>query len=213
MFVSKIILMIYIILLLSNKKYYWWYPSINTNLLCYGKTYPDNNKEISIMLNEYISKRTQDDINFFYLTDKDIITPFQDIVKQDEMKRNDIRKLLISPKIINIIMLYKYIYNRPRPSQVAPNIINTSSKQFNSQKKAREYGILLNSETADTPSYPSGHAFQAYYLAKILSKKFPKKKEQLMKLALRISNARIIAGLHYPSDRDFAYWLVDNLLN
>lgn len=29
-----------------------------------------------------------------------------------------------------------------------------------------------------------------------------------MKLALRI-----IAGLHYPSDRDFAYWLVDNLLN
>ena len=98
-------------------------------------------------------------------------------------------------------MMYKYIYNRARPSQVAPNIIN------------KESGTLLNSETADTPSYPSGHAFQAYYLAKILSKKFPKKKEQLMKLALRISNSRIIAGLHYPSDRDFAYWLVDNLLN
>ena len=28
----------------------------------------------------------------------------------------------------------------------------------------------------------------------------------------RISDARIIAGLHFPSDREFAYWLVDNLL-
>ena len=199
--VKKIILIIYIILLLLNKRYYFWYPSINTNLLCHGKTYPNNNNEVNIMMKEYINKRTQDDINFFYLTDKDIIIAFQDIVKENEMKRKDMKKILMSPKNLSIIMMYKYIYNRARPSQVAPNIIN------------KESGTLLNSETADTPSYPSGHAFQAYYLAKILSKKFPKKKEQLMKLALRISNSRIIAGLHYPSDRDFAYWLVDNLLN
>lgn len=199
--INKIILIIYIILLLLNKKYYFWYPSINTNLLCHGKTYPNNDKEVSIMMKEYINKRTQDDIIFFYLTDKDIIIAFQDIVKENEMKRKDMKKILMSPKNLSIIMMYKYIYNRARPSQVAPNIIN------------KESGTLLNSETADTPSYPSGHAFQAYYLAKILSKKFPKKKEQLMKLALRISNSRIIAGLHYPSDRDFAYLLVDNLLN
>lgn len=199
--VKKNILIIYIILLLLNKRYYFWYPSINTNLLCHGKMYPNNNNEVNIMMKEYINKRTQDDINFFYLTDKDIIIAFQDIVKENEMKRKDMKKILMSPKNLSIIMMYKYIYNRARPSQVAPNIIN------------KESGTLLNSETADTPSYPSGHAFQAYYLAKILSKKFPKKKEQLMKLALRISNSRIIAGLHYPSDRDFAYWLVDNLLN
>jgi membrane-associated phospholipid phosphatase len=199
--VKKIILIIYIILLLLNKTYYFWYPSINTNLLCHGKTYPNNNNEVNIMMKEYINKRTQDDINFFYLTDKDIIIAFQDIVKENEMKRKDMKKILMSPKNLSIIMMYKYIYNRARPSQVAPNIIN------------KESGTLLESKTADTPSYPSGHAFQAYYLAKILSKKFPKKKEQLMKLARRVSDARIIAGLHFPSDRDFAYWLVDNLLN
>jgi hypothetical protein len=33
-----------------------------------------------------------------------------------------------------------------------------------------------------------------------------------MKIANRVSDARIIAGLHYPSDKDFAYWLVDKLL-
>jgi hypothetical protein len=200
MYFNKIIIIIYIILLLFNKRYYWWYPSINTNLICYGKAYPDNNKEINIILKEYISKRTLDDINFFYLTDKDIIASFQNIIKPNEMKRKEMKKILKSFDIITIIMTYKYIYNRPRPSQVAPNIIN------------KKNGTLLNSETADTPSYPSGHAFQAYYLAKILSKKFPNKKEQLMKLAKKIGDIRIIAGLHYPSDRDFAYWLVDNLL-
>jgi hypothetical protein len=199
--INKIILIIYIILLLLNKKYYFWYPSINTNLLCHGKMYPNNDKEINLILNDYISKRSQSDIDFFNLTDKDIIIAFQQIIKENDMKREDMKKILKSSKILTIIMMYKYIYNRPRPSQVAPNIIN------------RKNGTLLVSQTADTPSYPSGHAFQAYYLAKILSKKFPKKKDELMKLAKRISDARILAGLHFPSDRDFAYWLVDNLLN
>jgi len=112
------------------------------------------------------------------------------------MKKEDLEKIILSPKIINIIMKYKYIYNRARPSQVAPEIINAK---------------LLDSKTASTPAYPSGHAFQAYYLAKILTKKFPEKKEELMKIADRVSDARIIAGLHYPSDKYFAYWLVDNL--
>jgi len=197
----KIILIIYIILLLLNKKYYFWYPSINTNLLCHGKMYPNNDNEINIIIKDYISKRSQTDIDFFNFTDKDITFPFQDIIKEKDMKKKDMIKLLESPKILIIVMMYKYLYNRARPSQVAPNIIN------------KKNGTLLVSQTANTPSYPSGHAFQAYYLAKILSKKFPQKKEELMKLANRISNSRIIAGLHYPSDRDFAYWLVDNLLN
>ena len=201
MYIKKIILIIYITLLLVNKRYYWWYPSININLLCHGQSYLNNNNEIDIMMKEYISKRTQSDIDFFYLTDKDIIIAFQDIIKEDEMNRNDMTKILKSPIILSIIMIYKYMYNRARPSQVAPDIIN------------KEKGSLLDSKTANTPAYPSGHAFQAYYLAKILSKKFPKKKEELMKLANRVSNARIIAGLHYPSDSDFAYWLVDNLFN
>ena len=200
MYIKKIISIIYIIFLFLNKRYYWWYPSININLLGHGKSYLNNNDEINIMIKEYISKRTQSDIDFFYLTDKDIIIAFQDVIKEDEMNRNDMTNILKSPKILSIIMIWKYIYNRARPSQVAPNIIN------------KEKGSLLDSKTAETPSYPSGHAFQAYYLAKILSNKFPKKKEELMKLANRVSNARIIAGLHYPSDRDFAYWLVDNLL-
>lgn len=194
---KNIIFIIYIILLLLNKGFYFWYPSLNINLLCHGKSYPNNKDEINIIMKEYISKRTQSDIDFFYLTDNNITIAFQDIIKENEMKKEDLEKIILSPKIINRIMLYKYIYNRARPSQVAPEIIN---------KK------LLNSKTASTPAYPSGHAFQAYYLAKILTKKFPQKEKELMKIADRVSDARIIAGLHYPSDKYFAYWLVDKLL-
>ena len=194
-----ILIMIYTILLLLNETYYWWYPSFNTYFLCYGKPYPNNNCEINIILNDYIAKRNKLDIDFFYLTDNDIPIAFESIVKPNEMKKKDMIKIIMSPKVVNIIMKYKNIYNRARPSQIVPNIIN------------KENGILLDSKTANTPAYPSGHAFQAYYLGKILSKKFPERKDEIMKIAKRIGDIRIIAGLHYPSDRDFAYWLVDNM--
>jgi hypothetical protein len=195
-----ILIMIYTILLLVNEGYYWWYPSINTYLLCYGKPYPNNYCEINIILNDYIAKRNKSDIDFFYLTDNDIPIAFENVIKSNEMKKKDMLAIVISPNIKNIIKKYKNIYNRARPSQVAPNIIN------------KENGTLLNSKTANSPAYPSGHALQSYYLGKILSKKFPEKKDEILKIAKRISDIRIIAGLHYPSDRDFAYWLVDNII-
>jgi membrane-associated phospholipid phosphatase len=68
----------------------------------------------------------------------------------------------------------------------------------------------LESKTANTPAFPSGHAFQAYYAAKLLSEWEPEKKKEWEAIAERVANIRIIAGLHYPSDRDFARRLVDN---
>ena len=63
-------------------------------------------------MKEYISKRTQSDIDFFYLTDNNITIAFQDIIKENEMKKEDLEKIILSPKIINIIMKYKYIFKR-----------------------------------------------------------------------------------------------------
>lgn len=194
------ILIIYIIILSINERYYWWYPSININILCYGKSYPNNCSEINIIMNDYILQRNKSDIDFFYLTDNNIVKAFEGVITQNEMKKEEMNEIIRSSRIINIIMTYKNLYNRARPAQIAPHIIN------------KENNILLNSKTADTPSYPSGHAFQSYYLGKILSQKFPEKKEEIMKIARRCGDIRIIGGLHYPSDRDFAYWIVDNMI-
>ena len=195
-----ILIMLYvIILLLVNERFYWWYPSFNTHLLCYGIPYPDNYYEIKIILDNYIAKRNKSDIEFFYLTDNDITIAFESIIKPNEIKKEEMYEIILSPKVKDVIRKYKNIYNRARPSQIAPNVIN------------KEKGILLNSVTANTPAYPSGHAVQAYYLGKILSKKFPDRKDEIMKIARRIADIRIIAGLHYPSDRDYAHWLVDKI--
>lgn len=180
-----IILIYFILLSLQSIRYYIWYPTITD--------YPNNASEIKIMVRDYINKRTPENIAFFKLTDKSPIKAFQNIISDEQMQK--IHKIITSPAIILKIMYYKKLYNRARPSQVAPHLINA-----------------LYSTTANTPSYPSGHAIQAYYAAKILSKWEPSRKKELLEIARRCADIRIIAGLHYPSDRDFGMWLVDNKL-
>lgn len=188
-----------LLLQINTKRYYYYYPTINTNLFGYGIAYPNNEQEISIIINNYISKRTKNDIDFFMYTDQSIIPAFQRIIPNTLFTKNNIKDVLFSGKVPYLIYFYKTCYNRARPSQVSPKILNYNN------------GNLLKSKTAFTPAYPSGHAFQSYYLSRFLSIKFPEYKNELISLAYRISNIRIIAGLHFPSDRDFAFWLVDRM--
>ena len=91
-------------------------------------------------------------------------------------------------------MFYKKLYNRARPFLLAPDLINA-----------------FNSTSTNTPAFPSGHAFQGYYAEKLLSQWEPERKKEWKEIANRIANIRIIAGLHFPSDIEFAKRLVDNL--
>ena len=85
-------------------------------------------------------------------------------------------------------MFLKYLINRARPAQVNSNVRR----------------LELKSISADSPALPSGHSFQAFVLAKVLSKDYPAKKELLYNTAERCGHARIIAGLHYPSDHELS---------
>ncbi len=51
-----------------------------------------------------------------------------------------------------------------------------------------------------TAGYPSGHAARTRILALTLAEIFPDQKSQLLSLADRIPQLRIMAGLHFPSD-------------
>ena len=108
-----------------------------------------------------------------------------DVVKKDDPK---IHKFLddLKDQIFKICLFFKNKFKRPRPFQVAAKL-----------------GIPFEpvvSETADSPSYPSGHAFGAYLTAAILAEKFPEKINELEKLAKQIAQNRINAGVHFPSD-------------
>jgi membrane-associated phospholipid phosphatase len=189
-----------IILLVQPTRYYWWYPSFNLSIPGFGKAYPDSKNEINIVITDYIMKRMPSDVAFFRMTDMNPAAAFTPIITPDEMSIIEMDRIITSTRVLFITKMLKWIYNRARPTQIAPEVINESN------------GTLLRSDSAATPAYPSGHAVQTYYLAKILAKKFPAKTQAIMEVATKCANIRIMAGHHYPSDRDFGWWVVDNYL-
>lgn len=180
-----IVVVLYIlVLLIQPKRYHMWYPTI--------PIYPDNNKEIDFMVKEYISKRTQNHIAFFYLTDANPIDAFKSQISEELYKK--LNEIMTSPQVVIKIILYKNFFNRARPMQVAPEKINAPK-----------------SMTADTPAYPSGHAYQSFYAAKLLSKWEPARKKEWDEIAERGAYIRVYMGIHYPSDVRYARLLVDGL--
>ena len=85
-----------------------------------------------------------------------------------------------------LIREQKNLFNRPRPSQLAPY-----------------FGMdleVLNSRTSTSPSYPGGHSTQSRLIAEIYADKYPEHRQNLIKAADECGGGRIMAGLHYPSD-------------
>lgn len=189
-----------IVLLVQPTRYYWWYPTFNLTISGFGKMYPDSKTEINTVITEYIMKRMPSDVAFFRLTDMNPAAAFTTVIKPDEMSVAEMDRIMTNTRVMFITTMLKRIYNRARPALIAPEVINEGN------------GTLLRSDSADTPSYPSGHAVQTYYLAKVLSRKFPAKTHAIMEVATKCANIRIMAGLHYPSDRDFGWWVVDHYL-
>lgn len=189
-----------VVLLVQQKRYYWWYPSFNLTIPGFGKAFPDGRTEIHTVMTEYIMKRMPSDIAFFRMTDMNPAAAFRSVITPDEMTVEEMDQIMTNSRVIFIAMSLKYFYNRARPADIAPEIINEKN------------GTLLHSDSANTPAYPSGHAIQGYYLAKILARKFPAKTQSIMEIATKCANIRIMAGLHYPSDRDFGWWVVDHYL-
>lgn len=136
----------------------------------------------------YTKKLTRKDYDFFYLTDQSVVNAFLPHVFENKDELHEIEQ-----KVTPIILFFKYLINRPRPKQIEEKI-NT-----------------LKSNTSDTPSLPAGHAFQAYYIAKILSKKYPEKKKLLDKIAHKCDDVRVKAGIHYISDGQFSKKIVSYL--
>jgi len=185
---SKIVLIIIVlyvfILLIQPKRYRIWYPTI--------PVYPDNHKEIDYMVKEYISKRTQADIDLFHLTDGSPVDAFKSKITEEQY--NKLYEIVESKQTRGIIMLYKTFFNRAHPAQISPEKLNA-----------------LTSMTGNNPSYPSGHAYQSFYTAKLLSKWEPARKKEWDEIAERTAFIRVYMGVHYPSDVEFGRRLVARL--
>lgn len=167
----------------TNKGYYSFYRS------AYQQTDEELEEELEAVksASDY---RSIGDIEFFEKTDVDIVPVFHQLVP--EANRASMYWTIHNPLVHSIIMGTKLYYNRARPHQIG----NVDT---------------LQSRSAHTPSYPSGHAVQAFALAKRLTSKFPEKANEINYLAEKVADIRKIGGVHYPSDKDFARRLVDRM--
>ena len=148
-----------------------------------------DNNEAEVVLKETQS-RTSKDERFFKLTDPSIVYAFTEHVKESA---KTLESIITRPIIMAFLFSLKYSINRPRPYQLNKEI------------------EPLHSKTGNTPSLPAGHAFQAYYLAKVLSRKYPEKKALFNSIAKRCDTVRVKAGIHYPSDGAVSKKIVDIL--
>ena len=134
-------------------------------------------------------------MEFCIKADKDLVQIFIDYLQRNNI--NDITKQrlddaldLVEPLLYRI----KEYYNRPRPHQLAIYY-------------DLELNILIESKTTHTPAYPSGHSFESYLIAELLSQKYPKHKSKLMQIANLIGISRLLIGVHYKSDHYFGIYL------
>jgi len=75
----------------------------------------------------------------------------------------------------------KYVYNRPRPSQLDPK-------------------LAIAVALPNSPSYPAEHAAAASAAAAVLSYVYPDDAQAFEDMAQQASQARVLAGVQYPSD-------------
>lgn len=94
-----------------------------------------------------------------------------------------------------LLIKLKFHFQRPRPYQLA------------------EYYKLklfpFDTKSADTPSYPSGHALQSKLICYVLGNHFPDRFDYFERIAKDIEYSRLYMGVHYQSDIDYALYIAE----
>jgi len=130
--------------------------------------------------------------------DKDFVNIFFDYANKHNLIFDKDYILDIVSQVDSIILGLKLFYDRPRPYQI--------NKYHNIDIKEND------TETAQTPSYPSGHALQGRLVYKLLANIHADHEKEFKKISDQISMARVIRGVHFPTDNEFSNLIVDKYL-
>lgn len=165
---------------------------------------PNNSSKTTISELELISRstlnRSKEDIKLVRGIDGDPDSYFIDLVNEYKLKYpfESIKEFyqIIKPILMNV----KGLWNRPRPYQLA-----------------KYYNIpidVIETDTHHTASYPSGHTVYSSLVANILKHHYPEiDKRKLDILVSNTAKARVLQGVHYPSDNKASLELTTFLFN
>ena len=128
----------------------------------------------------------------------DMREPYMELVNKYnlDVTKDDLQQII--DEGAKFTLKIKYKFNRPRPYQIAEHY---GIEDFRRHKL----------DSAKTPSYPSGHALQGRLIGLILTDKDPEHQNEYMSVSQRISDSRIMARAHYPSDKEYGEKLADEL--
>jgi hypothetical protein len=125
---------------------------------------------------------------------------FIEFILKDVEEKDEIIKLIedIEQDINPLLMKLKYYFQRPRPYQLA-----------------EYYKLKLfpySSNTANSPSFPSGHSYQARVITEVIGNLYPQTYALMQKIFDDICYSRLYLGLHYQSDIDVGIFCADKVL-
>lgn len=132
--------------------------------------------------------RTAKEIELVLKVDKDPVALFVDFLEKKNLKFPRAKFLTFYDFVEPYVYGLKYHFNRARPEQLAP-YHNVNLK-------------IMYTDTHHTPSYPSGHAMYGELAARILIDEYPEYKSKFIELSKFCGLARVLQGVHFPSDND-----------
>jgi membrane-associated phospholipid phosphatase len=126
------------------------------------------------------------DPTFCEAVDQDLIQPVLAALAARGREAHPEEMYEIVSDLIPLILRLKYRVNFPRPWQVSASL-GLPLRRF-------------DSPSAETPSYPSGHAIQAGALCAYLGNRHPEIARDLDRVASLIGVTRLQLGVHFPMD-------------
>ena len=144
--------------------------------------------------------QTEEDKEFVKDAEYDMNAIFVKFLKLngvEEVTIDDLEK--IASELDPITFGLKYIFNYPRPYQLASYLDLP----------------LYPSQTTDacSPAYPSGHSIDSFVIGGLIGKKFPQLREDVEKLAAKISKSRLQGGIHFEFDQEFGKQIAEDILS
>jgi hypothetical protein len=169
-------------------------------------TFPKNSSEATIEeLNSVVDnlKTIEGNVEFlkrYSVYDRAMIKYFKDGLIKNGIEENEVNGLVdgVIQDTLPLLTKLKYHFQRPRPYQLA-----------------EYYKLKLfpyKSYSANTPSFPSGHAFQAKLLTEVIGNNYPDTYAFMRDLFNDICYSRIYLGLHYQSDIDVGIFCAEKVL-
>tara|TARA_Y100000385_G_C13075412_1_gene631179 strand:- start:306 stop:965 length:660 start_codon:yes stop_codon:yes gene_type:complete len=153
---------------------------------------PANNSDFTRMELNKIAAMTKElkseQVDLVKMVDTNPRSVFEKMIKEHNLKyhKDEVDKAwaITKPVILNL----KWKFNRPRPYQLA-----------------EVYGVdikVLETDTHHTPAYPSGHSAEAAIMGYLLAEYYPEHSTEIFNKIDLAAKARVLQGVHYPSDND-----------